>query len=82
MASLNGRVALITGASRRAGIGFAIARRLRADGAAVFLQSYRPHDAAQPWGAEPGGSESLVAELGAAPGTSSSTSATRPHRKR
>ena len=66
MASLNGRVALITGASRRAGIGFAIARRLRAAGAAVFLQSYRPHDAAQPWGAEPGGTESLVAELGAA----------------
>jgi len=65
MLSLDGRVAVITGVSRRAGIGFAIARRLRAEGAAVFLQSYRAHDAAQPWGAEPGGTESLVAELGA-----------------
>jgi len=38
--------------SRRAGIGFAIARRLEADGAAVFTQGWTPHDTAQPWGAD------------------------------
>ncbi|HEY5058518.1 MAG TPA: SDR family oxidoreductase [Gaiellaceae bacterium] len=51
--TLAGRTALVTGASRRAGIGFAIAERLRAAGAAVFTQGWTPHDAAQPWGADP-----------------------------
>jgi 3-oxoacyl-[acyl-carrier protein] reductase len=53
MESLAGRVALVTGVSRRAGIGFAIARRLVADGAAVFAQGWTPHDTAQAWGADP-----------------------------
>jgi len=44
-------------------IGAAIARRLVADGAAVFLHSWAPHDAEQPWGADPGGPEALVDEL-------------------
>ncbi len=52
---LAGRTALITGASRRAGIGFAIAARLASMGASIVLHHHRPHDAAQPWGAdEPG----------------------------
>src|SRR5919204_601036 len=49
---LAGRVALVTGVSRRAGIGFAIARRLLELGAAVFAQSWRAHDEEQPWGAD------------------------------
>jgi hypothetical protein len=35
---LRGRVALVTGVSRRTGIGYAIARRLAALGASLFLQ--------------------------------------------
>jgi 3-oxoacyl-[acyl-carrier protein] reductase len=45
---LDGRVALVTGASRRIAIGAAIARRLVADGAAVLVHSWSPHDAEQP----------------------------------
>jgi 3-oxoacyl-[acyl-carrier protein] reductase len=49
---LRGRTALVTGASRRAGIGYAICRRLAAYGASVFVHHYSPHDAAQEWGAD------------------------------
>jgi 3-oxoacyl-[acyl-carrier protein] reductase len=49
---LLGRVALVTGASRRAGIGYAVCRRLAAYGASVFVHHFSPHDAAQPWGAD------------------------------
>ncbi|MPZ83349.1 MAG: SDR family oxidoreductase [Actinophytocola sp.] len=57
---LRGRVALVTGASRRAGIGYAVARRLAAYGASVFVHHFGPHDAAQPWGADPGGPSAVV----------------------
>lgn len=49
---LRGRTALVTGASRRGGIGFAVARRLAAYGAAVHLHHHVPHDQAMPWGAD------------------------------
>lgn len=49
---LSGRTAVITGVSRRQGIGFAIARRLASMGADLFLQHHVPHDEAQPWGAD------------------------------
>lgn len=49
---LRGRVALVTGASRRAGIGYAVCRRLAAYGASVYVHHYSPHDAEQPWGAD------------------------------
>jgi 3-oxoacyl-[acyl-carrier protein] reductase len=62
--TLTGRVALVTGVSRRAGIGFAIAQRLIAQGVSVFLHSFAPHDAAQPWGADPDGGEGVAAALG------------------
>jgi 3-oxoacyl-[acyl-carrier protein] reductase len=61
--SLRGRVALVTGVSRRTGIGFAIARRLVAAGASVFAHHHVPHDAERAWGADPGGIEAVLREL-------------------
>ena len=57
---LLGRVAVVTGVSRRAGIGYAIARRLAALGASLFLHHYAPHDRDQPWGTDPGGPEAVI----------------------
>jgi NAD(P)-dependent dehydrogenase (short-subunit alcohol dehydrogenase family) len=62
---LAGRGALVTGVSRRAGIGFAAAQRLRELGAELFVHGYAPHDAEQPWGADATGVPQLAAELGA-----------------
>jgi 3-oxoacyl-[acyl-carrier protein] reductase len=59
-----GRNALVTGVSRRSGIGFAVARRLLDGGASVFVHGWAAHDAAQPWGADSGGTESVAVELG------------------
>jgi 3-oxoacyl-[acyl-carrier protein] reductase len=53
MAALRGRTALVTGVSRRAGIGYAVASRLRADGAEVYAQGWSAHDREQPWGEGP-----------------------------
>jgi 3-oxoacyl-[acyl-carrier protein] reductase len=66
---LDGRVALVTGVSRRIGIGMAVARRLAALGADLFVTSWTIHDREQPWGADPGGMDAVLAELraGAAP---------------
>ena len=63
-----GRVAVVTGVSRRGGIGFAIARRLVEGGASVVCHSWAPHDAEQPWGADPLGPEGVVAALPAPEG--------------
>jgi len=63
--NLSGRNALVTGVSRRAGIGFSIARLLIEAGAAVFVQGWTEHDQAQPWGSERGGTEAVAGELGA-----------------
>jgi 3-oxoacyl-[acyl-carrier protein] reductase len=57
------RNALVTGVSRRAGIGFAIANRLGEAGAEVFTQGWTPHDAAQPWGADETVTPSLEADF-------------------
>jgi 3-oxoacyl-[acyl-carrier protein] reductase len=62
---LAGRGALVTGVSRSAGIGLAVARRLGELGASVFVQGFTPHDAGQPWGADPAGVAALAAEVGA-----------------
>jgi 3-oxoacyl-[acyl-carrier protein] reductase len=51
---------VVTGVSRRAGIGYAIARRLAALGASLFLQQYAPHDRDQPWGGDPGGPQAVL----------------------
>ena len=58
------RTALVTGVSRRKGIGFAIARRLLRDGARVFAQSWSPYDASEPWGADPAGIDGVLDALG------------------
>ena len=65
---LLGRVALVTGVSRRVGIGYAVARRLAALGASLFLHHYAPHDRDQPWGDDPGGAEAVVAGVRSALG--------------
>jgi 3-oxoacyl-[acyl-carrier protein] reductase len=59
--NLKGRVALVTGVSRRKGIGFAIARHLAAAGAEVFVQSWTAFDASMPWGADE--IDAVLAEL-------------------
>jgi 3-oxoacyl-[acyl-carrier protein] reductase len=58
------RVAVITGVSRQAGIGFAIARQLLADGLTVMIHSWSAHDEAQPWGSDAGGVEAVIQALG------------------
>jgi 3-oxoacyl-[acyl-carrier protein] reductase len=63
---LRGRVAVVTGVSRRAGIGYAIARRLAAFGASLFLHQYAPHDHDQPWGADPRGPQAVIAGVAGA----------------
>ena len=42
---LSGRTALVTGVSRRRGIGFAVASRLASMGASLVVHHHRPHDA-------------------------------------
>jgi 3-oxoacyl-[acyl-carrier protein] reductase len=49
---LTGRTALVTGVSRRRGIGYAVAVELARLGASVVTHDYAPHDADQPWGAD------------------------------
>jgi 3-oxoacyl-[acyl-carrier protein] reductase len=65
---LAGRVALVTGCSRRIGIGFAIASRLAKLGADLFVHSYAPYDAHQPRGADANGMAALLDDLRSHPG--------------
>jgi len=61
---LSGRVALVTGVSRRIGIGFTLVSRLLADGATVLATGWRPHDEEMPWGPGDKQGAELLAELG------------------
>ncbi len=72
---MEGRTVLVTGAGRRVAIGAAIARRLGADGAAVLVHSWSPHDAAQAWGADVDGPAVLVEQVRAAGGRAEHVSA-------
>jgi 3-oxoacyl-[acyl-carrier protein] reductase len=49
---LLGRAAIVTGVSRRRGIGFGIAHRLAELGADLFVHHFSPHDQALPWGGD------------------------------
>src|SRR4051812_32746202 len=59
---LEGRAAVVTGAGRRAGIGFATARRLVRLGAAVLVHAWTPYDVAG-YGESADEAEAAVAEL-------------------
>ncbi len=60
---LEGRVALVTGVSRRIGIGCAVTERLLADGASVFVSGWEPFDAEMPWDTDAGGAWSHLQTL-------------------
>jgi 3-oxoacyl-[acyl-carrier protein] reductase len=63
MSGLAGRVAIVTGVSRRAGIAYTLADRLHRLGATVHATGWPAHDAEMPWGAdETGASESWPIE--------------------
>lgn len=49
---LHGKTALVTGVSRRRGIGFAVALKLASLGANVVIHHHRPHDLDLPWGGD------------------------------
>lgn len=58
------RVAVVTGVSRREGIGFAIARRLLDEGWKVLIHSFAARDAEHAWGGDPGGVTAVLEDLG------------------
>lgn len=60
---LSGRVAVVTGASRRAGIGAAICRALASHGADVLFTHWQPFDRGQLYGADEDGPAALEREL-------------------
>jgi len=61
--NLSGKIALITGASRKIGIGSAIALQLARSGADIFLTYYRPYDSQMAWGSRPEEVETLLQEI-------------------
>jgi 3-oxoacyl-[acyl-carrier protein] reductase len=60
---LKGKIALVTGASRRQGIGAGICRAFAAQGTNIFFTSWRNYDQEQPHTQDPNGPEMLVHEL-------------------
>src|SRR4051794_8168547 len=58
------RAFVVTGVSRRDGIGFAIAKRLLEEGSLVLIQSFAARDTEHAWGGDPGGMETVLEELG------------------
>jgi 3-oxoacyl-[acyl-carrier protein] reductase len=60
---LTGRVAVVTGASRRQGIGAAVCRAFAGHGADVLFTHWQPFDRTRPHGADEDGPTALEAEL-------------------
>jgi 3-oxoacyl-[acyl-carrier protein] reductase len=60
---LEGKVAVVTGVTRRAGIGAAVATELARAGAKLFVAFFPKYDQSQPWGVEPGETLALIEEL-------------------
>jgi 3-oxoacyl-[acyl-carrier protein] reductase len=60
---LLGEVAIVTGVSRRRGIGAAISWELAALGANLFLTGWPGYDEIQPWGSDDSGLNRLLADL-------------------
>ena len=63
MYSLSHKVALVTGVTRRQGIGAAIALELARAGADVCTAYYRPYDREMPWGVEDTEPEDMLVAL-------------------
>jgi 3-oxoacyl-[acyl-carrier protein] reductase len=63
MTSLNHKVALVTGVTRRQGIGAATALALARAGADLATAYYRPYDRAMPWGVKDSEPDEILAEL-------------------
>ncbi len=61
--SLEKKIALITGASRKIGIGSAIARLFARAGADIFLTYYTQYDRSMPWGIASGETDELLEEI-------------------
>jgi 3-oxoacyl-[acyl-carrier protein] reductase len=60
--SLRGKTALITGVSRRAGIGAGIVAALAEAGADIFTTWWRPYDATMEWGSRDEEAEGVLAD--------------------
>jgi 3-oxoacyl-[acyl-carrier protein] reductase len=60
---LGGKVALVTGATRLAGLGAAIADTLARAGADIGLGYFRAYDRQQPWGVKDSEPQALLAHL-------------------
>jgi 3-oxoacyl-[acyl-carrier protein] reductase len=60
---MTNRIALVTGASRRIGIGAAVCRALAARGMDIAFTHWQPYDRAMLWGADNGGPVALEAEI-------------------
>ena len=60
--TLRGKTALITGVSRRAGIGAAIVASLAEAGADIFTTWWRPYDATMVWGSRDKEAEEILAD--------------------
>ena len=61
--SLKSKVALITGVSRKQGLGAAIALELAQAGADIFTTFYRPYDVTMPWGSNISEAEEILGQL-------------------
>lgn len=64
--NLTGKIAIVTGASRRQGIGAAVCRMLARHGADVFFTHWLAYDRNQPFGDDPDGPDACVKDLEAA----------------